>query len=86
MITSVKAQNSSLKVDLNCIIKRFLNYILTLTILSLVLPGIICLYFETVFPVFKVQIIFLFSLIYQLIRSQYLVCLTQKYFIQVESI
>ena len=29
MITGVKAQNSSLKVDLHCIIKRYLNYILS---------------------------------------------------------
>ena len=78
MITGVKAQNSSLKVDLNCIIKRYLNYILSLTILSLVLLGITCLYFETIFPVFKVQIIILFSLIYHLIRSQYSVCLIQR--------
>ena len=53
-------------------------FFLTLTILSLILPGIICLYFEAVFPVFKVQMIFLFSLIYQLIRSQYPVRLTQR--------
>lgn len=79
MITGVKAQNSSLKVDLIASLKDILTiFFLTLTVLSLVLLGITCLDFETVFPVFKVQIIILFSLIYHLIRSLYSVCLIQR--------